>query len=176
MTSGPDTGLVAELRPLREDDIGRFAETDGGPAWKSNPEIWRRYFDEQRRGGRLALIAVHRGLVAGYGSLLWRSPYPPFREQGIPEINDLVVAAGQRKRGLATRLIASLEDEARRAGARLIGLGVGLYADYGPAQRLYVRLGYVPDGRGVTYNEAPVPPGDSVPLDDDLVLWLTKRL
>lgn len=58
----------------------------------------------------------------------------------------------------------------------MIGIGVGLYADYGAAQRLYPKLGYRPDGRGITYREHPVAPGSSVPVDDDLVLWMTRRL
>jgi hypothetical protein len=33
----------------------------------------------------------------------------------------------------------------------VVGLGVGLYPDYGTAQRMYVRRGYLPDGRGVIY-------------------------
>ncbi|WP_275693088.1 hypothetical protein [Devosia lacusdianchii] len=37
-------------------------------------------------------------------------------------------------------------------------------------------LGYLPDGRGITYNGNPVTPGGSVSVDDDLVLWLVKPL
>jgi len=55
-----------------------------------------------------------------------------------------------------------------------IGIGVGLYKDYGCAQKLYVHLGYVPDGYGVTYKYQPVVPGNSYPVDDDLVIWLKK--
>jgi hypothetical protein len=50
------------------------------------------------------------------------------------------------------------------------------HADYGSAQRLYVRLGYLPDGRGVTYNYQPTVAGQSYPLDDELILWLKKAL
>jgi hypothetical protein len=61
-----------------------------------------------------------------------------------------------------------------------IATGVGLYAGadcgYGPAQRLYIKRGYIPDGKGVTYNYEPTIPGNSHPLDDDLVLWFTKKL
>jgi hypothetical protein len=63
---------------------------------------------------------------------------------------------------------------------QIIGIGVGLYAGadggYGAAQRLYVKRGYIPDGKGVTYNHEPTIPGNSYPLDDSMVLWLTKRL
>ncbi|HEU0299590.1 MAG TPA: hypothetical protein VFR37_09055 [Longimicrobium sp.] len=50
------------------------------------------------------------------------------------------------------------------------------YADCGAAQRLYVRRGYVPDGRGIHYDGRPVPGGEHVADDDDLVLYLVKDL
>lgn len=56
-----------------------------------------------------------------------------------------------------------------------VGIGVGLYQDYGAAQRLYFRLGYSPDGRGITYKCKSVTPGESYPVDD-LILWLRKKL
>jgi len=55
-------------------------------------------------------------------------------------------------------------------------IGVGLYQDYGRAQKLYVHLGYVPNGLGITYKYNSVVPGDSYPVDDDLVIWLKKDL
>lgn len=58
----------------------------------------------------------------------------------------------------------------------MVGIGVGLYADYGAAQRLYTSLGYAPDGRGVTYHGSLVKPGTEYLVDDHLILWLTKRL
>jgi hypothetical protein len=57
-----------------------------------------------------------------------------------------------------------------------IGIGVGLYNGYGRAQKLYVGLGYVPDGGGATYKGKRVVPGDSYPVDDDLLIWLKKDL
>jgi len=73
-------------------------------------------------------------------------------------------------------LVVYLEGMARLEGYREIGLGVGLYRDYGSAQRLYAKLGYVPDGRGVTYRGFPVEPGHLYRAGDDLILWLKKRL
>lgn len=61
-------------------------------------------------------------------------------------------------------------------GYKKIGLAVGLYADYGPAQKLYFKLGYIPDGFGITYEYAQVIPGQSYCVDDSLLLWLTKSL
>ena len=65
---------------------------------------------------------------------------------------------------------------ALRAFARSaeIGIGVGLHPGYGVAQRLYVIRGYVPDGRAVTYQNRAIAEGQTVVMDDDLVLHLTK--
>jgi len=51
-----------------------------------------------------------------------------------------------------------------------------IYADYGNAQRLYVKLGYIPDGQGVIVGDTYPNAGDRVRLDDALVLYLVKRL
>lgn len=59
--------------------------------------------------------------------------------------------------------------------SRFAGLGVGLYTDYGPAQQMYVRRGYVPDGRGLMYHNCPVTPGRDVFVDDELTLFFTKE-
>ena len=56
------------------------------------------------------------------------------------------------------------------------GIAFGLYADYGAAQRLYIKRGYVPDGRGLHYGVTPARPGQCYRLDDELVLYLLKRL
>jgi hypothetical protein len=56
------------------------------------------------------------------------------------------------------------------------GIGVGMDADYGPAQRMYVLRGYVPDARGLTYSGRNLRWGEAVKVDDGLVLMLTKRL
>ena len=56
------------------------------------------------------------------------------------------------------------------------GIGVGLYPDYGPAQRMYILRGYVPDARGLMRDGNPVVPGTSVVIDDSVTIRLTKKL
>lgn len=80
-----------------------------------------------------------------------------------------------RRRGIGSQLLEVAERTAA-AKSNQVGIGVGLYADYGAAQKLYVKRGYVPDGRGITYNYLPLAPDSMTTLDDDLVLWLIKRL
>jgi len=168
-----------ELRELLADDLPRIVATDGGVAWNGGFKKWESRLAEHLDGRRSALIAVEQqdpSRCLGYGSLLWVSQYDSFREAGIPEIQDLVVSEQWRKHGIATSLMRALEDRARANGRKQIGLGVGLYADYGPAQRLYAKLGYKLDGRGVTYKYLPIGGGATVRLDDDLVQWMVKEL
>ena len=77
-------------------------------------------------------------------------------------------------------MLLETAEKASQTQCNTVGLGVGLYAGtdggYGPAQKLYVKRGYIPDGNGVTYCYKKVTPGEKVPLDDDLVLWFTKNL
>ena len=87
------------------------------------------------------------------GSLAQRLPRFP-RTESIPEIQDLNV---RPRIPTARHRLAALLDEAEQLiGARspLAGIGFGLYADYGAAQRLYVKRGYVPDGHGAYYRRA----------------------
>ena len=80
-----------------------------------------------------------------------------------------------RRQGIGT----SLMDEAERKVSErsgVAGTGIGMSPDYGAAQRLYVRRGYVPDGKGLTSNGSPVRPGDEITVDDGLVLYLTKAV
>lgn len=164
------------VRELQPGDLPAIAATKGGPAWHGDWDHWPRYLAEHQAGTRATLVVPDGPAIVGYGSLVWRSQYPAFAAAGIPEIQDIVVAEGHRGGGRATAMIAAFEARAKAAGCAVMGIGVGLYADYGSAQRLYARLGYQPDGRGVTYDHRPATPGRSYRLDDDLVLWLTKPL
>ena len=112
---------------------------------------YERYFAEQGRGERVTLVATADvgGRVVGYANVIWQSAYPHFRREGVPEINDLNVVEEARRRGVGTALIREAESIVAARGHRVIGIGVGLTPDYAAAQRLYPKLGYVPDGRGV---------------------------
>lgn len=49
------------------------------------------------------------------------------------------------------------------------GIGVGLHPGYNVAQGMYMRRGYVPDGRGAMWRGEFITEGQSVIADDDLV-------
>lgn len=169
--------VATNIRPLQPQDLEVLGDLYF--PWSTREETvakWTGYLDEQRKGARIACIVEQQGKIVGYGNLLPSSEYPHFKQNGIPEINDVWVYEESRKKGIATALIAHLEQLAKQEGYAAIGIGVGLYRDYGAAQRLYFRLGYQPDGEGITYKHAAVIPGEKYPIDDDLILWLTKHL
>ncbi len=136
----------------------------------------REYLAGHGADGGASLIAVRADRVIGIVCLLWESAYAGFRDQDIPLVHQLCVAEPFRRQGVATRLMDAAEALARDRGVRTLGITVGLFDAYGPAQRLYARRGYVPDGRGACQGQQPLRPGDRVTVDDDLIMWLAKDL
>lgn len=175
-TSAEDrTGDGIHVRLLEPADVEPILAAFLAVDWPKRRETLERYLAEQDEGIRTILVAVEGAKIRGYGTVCWEPDYPPFVAAGIPEIQDLNVLPRFRRRGIATRLMDEAE---RRIGERgaVAGIGVGLYDDYGPAQRMYVLRGYVPDGRGASHRNLPVRGGETVPADDDLAIHLTRAL
>jgi ribosomal protein S18 acetylase RimI-like enzyme len=121
-------------------------------------------------------VAEYNGEFAGYVNILWESSYAPFHKAGIPEIADFNVLKNFQRRGIGTLLMDEAERRIAERGYSFVGLGVGLYPDYGAAQILYARRGYIPDGQGIYYNTRQIQPGELVRVDDDLTLQFIKVL
>lgn len=121
------------------------------------------------------LVTERDGIYLGHCKLRWRPSYPYFADNGIPETQDLNVIAESRRQGIASALV----DEAERRIAEIshqAGIRVGLFSHYGPAQRMYVSRGYVPDGLGASYHGTQVGPGEWRRFDDDLAIGFVKQL
>lgn len=167
------TGIaIQRLKPADCPVISRAFRAQG---WDKPESQYRDYLRDQDEGRRVVLVAWVDGRFAGYLTVVFRSWYAAFRDAGIPEVMDLNVLKACRRQGVATALMDEAE-QLMAAVSPVAGIGVGLLADYGDAQRLYVKRGYLPDGNGLFYNETPVGRGDQVVADDDLVLYMTKRL
>jgi len=163
------------IRLLEAPDIPLIANAFSALGWNKPASQYQRYFEEQQRGERTVLVAFQRDMFCGYLTICWRSAYPPFRADNIPEIVDFNVLPAFRWQGIGTRLLDEAESRIAQHSP-IAGIGVGLYADYGAAQRLYVKRGYVPDGRGLLYRDHVARFGDQVMVDDYLVLYFTKKL
>lgn len=135
-----------------------------------------RCLQEQTAGRRLVFIAEHEDRPVGYVQLNWRPVYAMFRRLDLPEIQDLNIIPAARRQGFGAQLVEYCEMLARQNGKTHMGISVGLYAAYGPAQRLYVQRGYVPDGAGVAVDDEPLKGGEVRAIDDALTLKLIKVL
>ena len=165
--------LQPVIRLMDESDPETMSAAFTVLGWHKPPALYQRYLAEQEEGRRLAFLAEWRGEFAGYVTLLWFSDYRPFAERQIPEISDLNVLPPHRRHGIGNALLDRAESAAS-ARSKVVSLGVGLYSDYGAAQRIYVRRGYLPDGRGIVYRNQPVEPGATIRIDYDAALMLTR--
>ncbi len=155
------------IRGMEEVDIDRLARAFAD--WGKTEDKYRAYYEQQRQDSRVVLVADIKGTVVGYATVVWRSGYEWFNVEHIPEIVDLNVMIGLQKRGIGTRLILAAEDWARNRSKARIGISVEQSAEHAAAQRLYLALGYVPDGRGLT------PHDNELHLVKVLAQWRTSR-
>lgn len=163
------------IRTMQKDDIEKIVCAFDGPADGGFDNYVTRCYKQNQTRERVSFVAFVHSEVAGYVHVIFKSAYPYFVERNIPEINDLRVLPAYRRQGVGKRLLEACEKFAS-ANYEHIGLGVGLYKDYGSAQRLYAKSGYVPDGQGLMYKNAPVKPGRDVFVDDDLLIYLYKKI
>jgi GNAT superfamily N-acetyltransferase len=163
------------IRLLEEGDPPSIAAAFQNMGWNKPEGQYRRYLHEQVAGTRTCFVATIDGQFAGYVTVNWQPTYAGFADLNIPEIQDLNVLAKFRRRRIASRLLDRAEEAAARHSA-VVGIGVGLHPGYNAAQQLYVKRGYLPDGRGITYRDHFVDEGAQVRLDDDLVMHFTKQL
>ncbi|MBR7618140.1 GNAT family N-acetyltransferase [Phenylobacterium sp. 20VBR1] len=166
---------MLEITPLRPEDPPLIAQAFTDIGWDKPQGQYVRYLEEQTSGDRPVLVARVDGDFAGYLTVVWVPQYEPFRVAGIPEIQDFNVLPRYRRQGIGTALMDAAEALIGTRG-KTAGIGVGLYPDYGPAQRLYVLRGYLPDGRGIAWNGMTVTPMQEVMVDDDLALYFTRDL
>jgi ribosomal protein S18 acetylase RimI-like enzyme len=163
------------IREMLESDCPVIAEAFTVQGWNKPVDQYQRYWQESLEAKRLILLAEYTRQFAGYVTVVWESDYPPFRQTGTPEIIDFNVLIKFRRLKIGTTLMDEVE---KRIALRspVAGIGVCLHTDYGAAQVIYARRGYVPDGRGIFQNGHFPIFGEQVRVDDDLVLHLTRRV
>lgn len=163
------------IREMEQSDVQPLSDAFIAIGWDRPPSWFQRYVDARATGERESWIAIVDGEPAGYVTLIARSPYEPLANTGIPEVSDFNVLPDFRRRGIGSALMDVAEAHAAKS-SKAVSLAVGLHAGYNAAQRLYVMRGYIPDGRGITYHDRFVGEYETVVMDDDLLLHLTKDL
>ena len=165
---------TCSIRKMQESDIKELSRGFIRQGWPSREEILTRYFKEQESGEREVLVAEVEGAVAGYITILPCAKQGPFAEI-YPELSDFNVFEPFQNQGIGNLLLEEAEKRVRLISDK-VTLGVGLHSGYGPAQRLYIKRGYIPDGTGVWYRNQPLEMNATIQNNDDLVLYLSKEL
>ena len=168
------TDYKITIRLLKPEDIQRIVSLfhSIGSHGKTL-SLYERYLAEQDKGERVVLVAYSGRDLVGYVTIIWHPDYPPFAEKNIPEISDLSVLPAFRRRGIGSILM----DEAEKRifeRSDVAGIGFGISADYGAAQRIFVKRGYIPDGQGLFGNGQYIRERSTVQVDD-CAIYLTKK-
>lgn len=162
------------IRKMQTSDVKELSQGFINQDWPSREEILTRYFKEQESGEREVLVAEVGGGLAGYITILPCAKQGPFAEI-YPELSDFNVFEPFQNQGIGNLLLEEAEKRVKLISDK-VTLGVGLHSGYGPAQRLYIKRGYIPDGTGVWYQNHQ--PAMNAVCEDigDLVLYLSKDL
>jgi len=163
------------LRTLMAEDCPLISRAFADQGWDKSISQYEHYLNLQAEGVRDIILAEWEGEFAGYLTIQWKSGYAWFRERGIPEVVDLNVLKKFQRRGIASAMMDEAESRIKTVSNQA-GIGVGMTPDYGAAQQMYVRRGYIPNGEGLHHEGHVLAYGDQVEVDDGLVLYLTKVL
>ena len=165
---------TCSIRKMQESDIKDLSRGFISQGWPGREEILARYFLEQECGEREVLVAEVKDALAGYITILPSAKHGPFVEI-YPELSDFNVFEPFQNQGIGNLLMEEAEKRVKLTSDK-VTLGVGLHSGYGPAQRLYIKRGYIPDGTGVWYQNHQ--PAMNAVCEDigELVLYLSKNL
>ena len=165
---------ICSIRKMQESDIKDLSRGFISQGWPGREEILARYFLEQECGEREVLVAEVESALAGYITILPIAKQGPFAGMS-PELSDFNVFEPFQNQGIGNLLLEEAEKRVRLISDK-VTLGVGLHSGYGPAQRLYIKRGYIPDGTGVWYQNHQ--PAMNAVCEDigELVLYLSKNL
>lgn len=133
---------MTELSFRRDDALGpdalaMIAESEAEQAALYPPEVRYAFSPEQLLNANVRfLIAYHVSKVVGCGGV---APC-----DGYGELKRIFVTQSARNRGIASRVVAALEEVGRADGHKLMRLETGLASP--DALALYARMGYVQIG------------------------------
>ncbi len=162
-------------RPMIPSDIDEMDAGFVAQGWGSRRNVLEKYLTEQAAGTRYVVFAQADGVAVGYATLIQMEDCGSFHGKNLPVVADFNVLETHQRHGIGSGILDRIEAKAAEA-SDTVYLGVGMHPGYGPAQRMYVGRGYIPDGSGIWYKDKPLAQNAPCVNDDDLVLYLSKRL
>lgn len=163
------------IRTIRESDASAICREEIAQGWSQTEDKYKNRIADHVRGKSISLVAEYKGNVAGYINIYPNSEYGAFANKGYCEIVDFGVLEKYRCHGIGSKLM-DMAEKIAASYADTVYLGVGLHSGYGSAQRMYCKRGYIPDGTGIWYDDEIAKPHEMYSNDDDLVLYLSKKL
>ncbi len=163
------------IRNMEDSDAQIITDEEIAQGWSVTVEKYQKRLEDQRALKAISLVAELSGNPVGYINIYPNSTWGAFGGKGYPELIDFGVLQKYRNRGIGTCLM-DIAEKISGEYADMVYLGVGLHSGYGNAQRMYVKRGYIPDGSGVWYNDKVCEQYSTCRNDDDLVLYLCKKL
>ncbi len=163
------------IRDLQKSDVRIITDEELAQGWQSTTDKYEMRLRDQSEGKAIALVAEYSGSVAGYINVYPDAKWGAYANRGYAEIVDFSVLEKFRRRGIGGKLM-DIAERIASTYSDTVYLGVGLHSGYGSAQRMYIKRGYLPDGNGVWYKNKICEPYSDCCNDDDLVLYLSKRV
>jgi GNAT superfamily N-acetyltransferase len=127
-------------------------------------------------GDALGLARLHQG--KGFYLVAWEGEEPighlHLALTDPPQLQDVQVASGHRRRGVARLLIAAAEEEAWARGCSRMFVSVGIENE--PAQTLYRSCGYADIGLEPRHVKGPIKiRTGTIDVDEVLLTWAKWR-
>ncbi len=163
-----------DVRIMSCDDIPFICKADNDESEKNIAYLTNQLANQEKQECS-ALLALYNGKIAGHVFLYYKCRWGGLANSDLPCVIDLKVFEKYRKNGIATALMDAAEKIAKKHNDKIY-LDVCLNSEYGPAQRLYVKRGYVPDGKGAYYEEKVCETNAICKNDSELTLCLIKEL
>ena len=164
------------IRDMVETDPQIITHEEHLQGWtEQKTEKYTQRLKDVAEGKCVALVAEYKGNVAGYFNVYPNTMCGLYGGKGYPELIDLGVLKKYRKHGIGNILMQVAEDVARQYADMAI-IGVGLHRDYGAAQRMYIKRGFIPDGTGVWWQNKPLEPYADFKNDDEAAIYMYKKL
>jgi len=168
---GRDLQNFIAVRDMQPEDISAiYPEAD-----LSGRNFLARQLALRDQGMCRVLAAVLEDMPVGYVFIFSSGSAAGIKNAPLPCIADLYVHADFRQMGIGSALMDAAEETAGQ-WSRSVFLDVCVGRRFGPAQRMYIARGYMPDGSGLYYQGKICEENAPVLNDDELFIRLIKKL